>query len=504
MNKKQFLQNLEKELHLLDKEERQEFIDFYQERFYNGMYYENKTEEEVIAELEPPFVIARNILDQYGINPKQIKQSEERFSGIKTSQVFWLIVVDVFILSWLIPSLFSIVLGIFGGMISYIAVLGLAIGQTSQYDMMFFGLLSGLYLLLFLFGLVVLDLFLWVVKKAIMYHLNVFKFKNRTNINKKMAKVSVDSWFKKHRLFHTVKRFMFIGGLVLVVVYGFKTATNIEALVALYESQEVETQVYTLDVSTDISNSEEWDVIASASQYDVVIIPTESNTITVTHEYEDTQYDFMIEIDEETNQITIDQGMGDYKIFTWSEISVENIMKWIKPDTIIIEIPSTLLIDTIDLDIISGDMEISQVNARDIQINGSSGNVVVSDLQVENDLQITQVSSKIDVNHIESNGNISINNTSGSITISQTSFYDYSIHNVSGRIVLNELNTINQDGQEMDISCTSGDVDLTNVYVAQVDIELVSGDISFNNDDTSFNVDTNYNVVSGQISGNVH
>jgi DUF4097 and DUF4098 domain-containing protein YvlB len=235
-----------------------------------------------------------------------------------------------------------------------------------------------------------------------------------------------------------------------------------------------------------------------------VIIPTESNTITVTHEYEDTQYDFMIEIDEETNQITIDQGMGDYKIFTWSEISVENIMKWIKPDTIIIEIPSTLLIDTIDLDIISGDMEISQVNARDIQINGSSGNVVVSDLQVENDLQITQVSSKIDVNHIESNGNISINNTSGSITISQTSFYDYSIHNVSGRIVLNELNTINQDGQEMDISCTSGDVDLTNVYVAQVDIELVSGDISFNNDDTSFNVDTNYNVVSGQISGNVH
>jgi len=44
MNKLDFLRRLNKELGILDEKEKKEILGFYEERFYSGTIYENKTE----------------------------------------------------------------------------------------------------------------------------------------------------------------------------------------------------------------------------------------------------------------------------------------------------------------------------------------------------------------------------------------------------------------------------------------------------------------------------
>ena len=167
MNKNEFLRQLERELSILDKEERKELLDFYEERFYSGVYYENKTEQEVVEDLEPPRVIARNILDQYGIKTKHVTKPEERFEGVKLGSIIWLACVDMFFLSWIIPTLFGVTIAMFGSVLAYIPVFTLIIGEKSQYDVMIFWFATGLFILLFNFALVILDLFLWTLKKSL-------------------------------------------------------------------------------------------------------------------------------------------------------------------------------------------------------------------------------------------------------------------------------------------------------------------------------------------------
>ena len=86
MNKNDFLRRLDSELGVLDKEERKELLDFYEERFYSGKIYEHKTEEEIIADLESPEVIARNILAEYGVSPKFVKTKESKMQQTQNGQ----------------------------------------------------------------------------------------------------------------------------------------------------------------------------------------------------------------------------------------------------------------------------------------------------------------------------------------------------------------------------------------------------------------------------------
>ena len=124
-------------------------------------------------------MIAKNILAEYGVSPKFVKTKEERYQGIDSSNLIVLILFDLFVATWLIPSLFSVAFAILASLLSYVGVLLLIIGTYSQMDTYFFFVLSSAYFLLFVFGLIVLDFSIYISKKILMWHLNVFKFKNR-------------------------------------------------------------------------------------------------------------------------------------------------------------------------------------------------------------------------------------------------------------------------------------------------------------------------------------
>jgi|GEM_PF-5680673 len=65
--KKRFLEELKRLLAPLQENERQEILDFYEERFNTGLLYEGKTESQIVDELERPEDIARNVLKEYGL-----------------------------------------------------------------------------------------------------------------------------------------------------------------------------------------------------------------------------------------------------------------------------------------------------------------------------------------------------------------------------------------------------------------------------------------------------
>ena len=181
MNKIDFLRKLDRALERLDQEERKEILDFYEERFYSGTFYENKTEEEVISELESPSVIARNVLAEYGITAKFSNKVEFKKSGISGLQVTLLVLFDLIITSWLIITLASVTFSLFATVLTYFATFTLLFGDYGSSGVPLFVFFSGIYIFIFLFALFLLDLTVAVTKTIFMWHLNVFKYKNRAD-----------------------------------------------------------------------------------------------------------------------------------------------------------------------------------------------------------------------------------------------------------------------------------------------------------------------------------
>lgn len=503
MNKNDFLRRLEKELSLLDKNEIKELLDFYEERFYNGVYYENKTEQQVISELEPPEVIAKNVMEQYGINPKRTKVPEERFEGISIGSIVWLGIVDFFFLSWLIPTIFGVMIAVFGSLLGYIPVISLVIGEKTQYDVMVFWFLTGVFILLFHFALVILDLFMWTIKRTIKFHLDTFKVKRRAEYNKRMNKVHVDGFFKKYRTLGKIKRISFVTSLVLLGIFGFRIAINAENIYAIYVNQTTISESITYEAEQDIIDGAEWTINTEVDNMDIVVRSNDSNTIIITREYQEESQDFNWSIDENTKTITITQDFENMGFQSFNDINLENIMKWIKKDVIYIDVPSNLILGNVELETMNGEVEVSQVAMEELTISTANGFISLSDSFIENDLNIIGFNSNMLIEKVTSNGDLDISSQNGRLTLIDTEFKNYDVSTENGRVKLTNINKDTKSGGRLDVHSSNGSIVLTEVYVATVNAETSNGNISYNNNDQSFVVDFDGDTSNGNVSGNV-
>lgn len=501
MNKNEFLRQLEKELSILDKNERKELLDFYEERFYNGIYYEGKTEYQVIEELEPPKVIARNILEQYGVDTKKVTKPEERFEGIELKSIIWLVVVDAFFLSWIIPALFGVTMAIFGSVLTYIPMFAFIIGEKSQYDIMIFWFLTGFYVLLFNFALVILDLFLWTLKKAVTFHLNTFKIKRRAEWNKKLNKINVDGFIKKRKGLLSFKRLSFLGALLLVGIFGFRLAMNADNIYALYVNQEVLTETESLDLTLDITDETPWTIDVDVANMNVVLVESDTSELIVTREYQEEDYDFVLEIDEATKTVLVQQvyehGSWDFNI----DINLEEILKLIKPDVITIQVPNGLHLSSVNLNTMNGTMTVDSVDMGILVIETVNGKMSLQYFTAAN-IDILSVNANVVVEEVHVDSGFDVEVINGNIIVYDSSFKNSVLQTENGRVVLEDINVLDKDGVDLEISTTNGRVSLINVYIAKVDVSTVNGDIYYNNEET-FTVDYDKETVNGDTSGNM-
>ncbi len=484
MNKLDFLRRLDKNLSVLDKEERREILAFYEERFYNGTIYENKTEEEVIAELENPDAIAKNVLEEYGVSPKFVKVKEERYSKVSVAQVIVLLTFDLLIASWLIPTLFSVTVSLFGSSLSYIGAFSLLIGERTTVDEFVFVFLTGGYILLFLFALVVLEAMIYVVKRVLIWHLNVFKINKREKFIKKLSHLSLDAWFKRHRKLKTLKAFALVGALVAISYTGFWIFNHYDWVKAEYGSGEVINETITEEFAAEILAGDEWDIVTNLGSKNIEFVLVSGDEVTIKHSYYEDD-EFTYDFDYENNILTIENEEKNYE-FVWR---IEDIIAFTSSQSEIrIEIPESLILNDATLRTSNGEVSITNVDFNSIDIITSNGEINLSNIILGTDLTVITSNGVIKIQDITVSeiGDLHVQSSNGSIVIDNVNFASYVISTSNGAVELSGLNEELQDGLDLTVSTSNGSIDMTNVYVDEIILETSNGDIDFYNDDETF------------------
>mgnify|MGYP000032029141 CR=1 FL=1 len=500
MNKNDFLRRLDSELGVLDKEERKELLDFYEERFYSGKIYEHKTEEEIIADLESPEVIARNILAEYGVSPKFVKTKAERYKGIDNTNLIVLVLFDVFVAAWLIPTMFSVVFALFATQLSYLTTFPVILGNPTMDDTYFFILITAVYFLLFMFSLMVLDFSITITKKIFIWHINVLKINNREKIIKKLNKSSIDGFVKKRRKLNLFKKLAIVGAFVAIFVAGGKLLFSDSNYLDALTSNPKTTEYYTEDVTSDIANSESWQIITNFDSMEVELLTVSGNEINVIHSYNQ-EREFTITLDEETNTVTIANKVDNKFISSFKDFLALIGVR----DTITIEIPESLNISDVDINSKNGYVIVKDVNPRSLSISTFNGAVTVRDVIVNNDLDISTLNGRILIENVQgADFELDASTSNGAITIKSSSFKVYNLDTSNGQINLTDLNVLNKDGVTLDADTSNGNINLENVYVLNVNLDTSNGNIDYNNDETFILNSYTKDTSNGNITGNVN
>ena len=502
MNKLDFLRRLDKELSVLDKEERREILAFYEERFYTGTIYENKTEEEVITELERPEVIARNVLEEYGVSPTFVKKTEERYSNLNVTQVVLLVAFDVIIASWIIPTLFSVAFSIFGASFSYIGTFGLLLGERTTVDEFVFAFLTAGYVLVFLFGVVVLGAGIYVTKQIIIWHLNVFKLKNRDKWIKKMSRVSTDGWFKRHRKWNRLKNLALVASLVTIIYSGLWIFNHYDWVEAEYGVGSVQNEIITEDFTAELLTGDEWNIVTDFESMDVEVVLTSGDEVVVKHTYYDDD-EFTYEFDYTTHTLTLTNDLDNAQFF----LNFMDILRLVTENYAVrIEIPNTLVLDDITIHSTNGDITIRNVDASTVDIQTTNSEITLTNMNIDDDMTAHSSNGSILVKDINVSGSgvLDLELTNGTIIVETVNFIEYYIETTNGSIYVKDLNDSTNDGDELVVGTTNGNVDLENVYVDNINIDTTNGNIDYYNDDETYLPTTlEMDKTNGNISTNV-
>lgn len=500
MNKLDFLRKLDRELSVLDKEERKEILGFYEERFYSGTVYENKTEMDVINELETPEVIAKNVLEEYGVSPKFVKSKEERYTNISTARLIWLIIFDVLIVSWLIPTLFSVVVSIFGSLISYISVISLLFGDRTNMDLMLFGFTTGVYILLLLLGLVILELSIWVTKKIAIYHINVLKFKKREKIAKRLNRISVDEWFKKHKLLNTIKSFSFIGAIILMAFTGFNLFTGDENVFDVYGNQPQLSVEHKEDLTQDVIDGVTWDIVTDFESMAVEVYAITGDEIIITHTYYEDD-DYLINIDTDLNKITISNNVEN-KFFSFG---IDDLFALLNGSPkVIIEVPEDLLLGDVHIKSYNGKVNVRNVSTEELTVDVLNGSITLEGLTVSGDITLDTSNGDVKIKNIVGKYDLDVDTSNGRIILNNLEMNNYNIKTSNGKLIIDNLNVTLQDGVTFYARTSNGAIAMNEVYIDDIDIKTSNGDIDFNNTDLTFLPSAYEKETSnGEVSSNV-
>ncbi|MCF7926651.1 MAG: DUF1700 domain-containing protein [Candidatus Izimaplasma sp.] len=505
MSKKQFLKRLENLLQVLEEQERQEILAFYEERFYTESTYELKTEQEIIDSLESPEVIARNVLSEYGVSAKYVKTKNERYSKTNTPQVVGILLFDLFIATWLIPVLFGITTALLGASLSIFPTATILVGNPSLTDVYTFAFMASGYVLLFLFGLVVAEAFLYVVRSLIVWHLNVFKLKKRKDYIKQVHKVSITRWLKHHKVINTVKSMTLVSAIVVGIISGIWLFSNQSSELHQYMNEDLETTTYTRDVTDDIANNNGWKIVTDLDVKDIELVVTDSTEISVMHSYRD-QGDFELEFDEVEDKLIIKEST-DFPHFNFVFNLEDVFFLFGKREKVRIKVPEDLAIRHALLQTDIGEVDIKNISLGELNVTATNGDINILLVNVVSDMTVKTTNGLVNIQDVESfAGELRVVTTNGLIDIDGANFTNYYITTTNGNVTLSNLNSDTQPyGNIINVRTTNGQIKLNNVYVANVTLKTTNGNIRYFNTDTSYRPNSiDYDTTNGNYESNVN
>ena len=420
---------------------------------------------------------------------------------INVAELIVLICVDLFLLSWLLPTLFSVVVSLAGSLLSYIGVVGLIIGPNTLYDQHMFMFATGVYIFLFLFTLVILELFIWVVKKSLLYHLKVFKYKKYAEFNKRISKVSVEGWFKRHRLSRFLKNISGLVAVILIVVSGLFLFTHYGEIEELYINQEVLTDV---TVISNITSEDEYKIYLDVESIEVEVITTEGTDLIITRTHSEDAEDETYTVTESADHVNI---VHDLPNIIWNfGFSLENLSQLFNRDELLIEVPEGVELNYIEIYTANGEIDLKDLNVKNITVHTSNGAITVEGVTVENNIELKTINGLIKVVDTEATlgGVLTVYTSNGRIVLTNVTSNILALDTSNGSINLEDINLDKRTGTALSADTSNGTIYLSDVYVSVVDLDTSNGDITYNNEDTSYTVDLTRDTSNGDYAGNMN
>ncbi len=533
MNKNKFLTQLNKNLQALNKTEREEIINFYEERFEKGVVYEGKTEQEVVNELEEPDVIAKNVYEEYGINAdyilnnsnyhienentnnvsdanadnnelveKNINNNQGNFqnensyykkSKFNVGKIIVVILLDILVLSSLLPALLGIIIALGT---SGIAMLPLSvmpyIPDTNTYTILGrigISLASlGLMFLLIAAMLLLLRLFIKIMEFTVNIHYNAFTNKAGRNIRFKTEGRKTRKIFIKGTILGML---LFTGAIVVLVLNYSDFKDN-------FKLEHIEAEEYKKDIDIDGI----WSMNINIDMAKVDFKYTDLSEIKVIYSYYEKD-EIVFDINNENKMITIEQNV-DY----WKEW-YNDMFHWVKSDEITIYLPKDLEFKNLSVDASNASLDLNLENSKELEsvnIKTSNGKINVSN--------VTTSYLRLDT----SNGSITLTNvvakkvytetSNGSINFSSVKSNDIYSKTTNGRIEMTNVSAITDIGSVFNIKSSNGSIILTDIYIKEVFAKTSNGNITFNNQDQAYSffkrcLQTSNGDIKGSTSGSI-
>lgn len=157
------------------------------------------------------------------------------------------------------------------------------------------------------------------------------------------------------------------------------------------------------------------------------------------------------------------------------------------------------LYDNLEIDIVNGTVEISDVDFKDQTIDSVNAKITI--INSSGNLSIDNVNGKIDIKN--TNGELEIDNVNGAVYLSNISGEMASVDAVSGNIRVDGLNS-----KEFDADTTSGNIRIFGIKdTKNISLDSTSGNIIIDaegyNGDIKANVDGHYLDISDRFKNKI-
>lgn len=469
MTRKQFINQLSYHLTQLSAEERREIISFYEDRFNNAVY-EGKTDEHIIAELETPEQIARNVLFEYGIE----KRVQER--RVEPASIIGLVFFDLFISSWLIPVLVTVSGAITMSWFSYFTVFGSFFKYGFGTGLATFLITTAVFAVYLVFIVYFVALSVKLVLSIFTWHVRVFTGDRHAPLAVQLDSFSLFEQLAKVKLTHKVFGIIAIAGIVIAAggtSIWRATAKPVEAtegILEVYEYDVTSLDNYTLDVS--LSNAA---VDVEIGTTDQVVIRHQNNS------------EAEVVYTELSNGLQI---VDMSKNNLWDNVTgIDFFIQFMNrdfdftPDTMTILIPEDMTFTKLEIATANGMIEVEGMEATVLDIETVNGTITITETTADT------------INSLTTNGETELMDVFAKQVF---------IEGVNGEINIEDLNTPDNDGDKLVVTLVNGEITITDAYVKDVTVDNVNGNIDYHNSDHSYVADRiDLETVNGSESSNV-
>ncbi len=461
MNKQQFLVILESKLKQLGKNEREEIIEFYNERITNSTT-KDTTEEEVIDNLESIDTIVKNTLQEYEIT-KQDKTPIDQGTTNKALGIFGIVWFDILVTSWAVPALFAVAVTLVvcapaGVILSFTAFI-----TTYNFLLrivLFVGSVA-ISVLLAVAALYVTQAFIYTIEYVANIHYNVFTgTKGRT--------------FKFKNIIEDKKILIKKGSIYSSITFGIMALITLFSLGYLIDNYFIKPSE-TGEFIEVLDSSSSWSLDIDADNTEILY--HDGDDIILEYSYHEKNAP-TININNNTNTVSLEYG----KV---SSIANFSIYQSIGNTSLTIHIPESIEIDTIKIEVYNGNLIIDNSETKyysDINLRTYNGNINVNNVEAQNDLVLRSYNGHVNATNVSSDY-ISLYTYNGNIKLEDSSFNTAKVQTYNGRINISDITAITDTASKLEVISYNGTLNLNDVYIQNVYLKTYNGDITYINTD---------------------